>query len=64
MPGTIIKKLELRETWIRSFAKELSCLTQGVGDIKSTNTTFFIPGYEIPRDRLKEVTYVRIVVHM
>ena len=34
----------------------------GYHHYKGTNTIFFVPKSEIPKDRLKEVTYARIVV--
>merc|ERR1711966_284779 len=49
-------------TWETSLANELGRLSQGIRDIKGTNTIFFVPKSEIPRDRLKDVTYARIVV--
>ena len=58
----LIKRPETRETWFKSLANEIGCLAQGIRDIKGTDTIFFIPKYEIPKERLKEVTYARIVV--
>ena len=57
----LVSRPELRETWIRSLANELGRLAQGVRDIKGTNTIFFITKSEIPKDKLKQVTYARIV---
>ena len=58
----LIKRPETRETWFRSLANEIGRLAQGIRNIKGTGTIFFIPKYELPRERLKEVTYARIVV--
>ena len=53
----LIKRPETRETWFRSLANEIGRLARGIRDIKGTDTIFFIPKYEIPKERLKEVTY-------
>ena len=57
----LISRPDLRETWIRSLANELGRLAQGVRDIKATDTIFFITKSEISRNKLKQVTYARIV---
>ena len=57
-----IKRSETRETWFTFLTNEIWCLAQGIRDIKGTDTIFFIPKYEIPKERLKEVIYARIVV--
>ena len=46
----LIKRPELRECWMRSLANELGRLSQGIRDIKGTNTIYFIPKSEIPQD--------------
>ena len=43
-------------------ANELGQLSQGIRDVKGTNTICFIAKSEIPKHKLKEVTYARIVV--
>ena len=58
----LVKKEKCRDTWIKSLANELGRLAQGVCGIKGTDTIFFILKSAIPKDRLKEVTYGRIVV--
>lgn len=58
----LIKRPELREQWLKSLANELGRLSQGIRDIKGTNTIFFIPKSDIPPERRREVTYGRIVV--
>ena len=58
----LIKDPKRAATWQTSLGNELGRLSQGIRDIKGTNTIFFIPKSEIPKDRLKEVTYARIVV--
>ena len=47
---------------MRSLANKLGRLAQGIRDVPGTNTIFFIPKYEIPPERRKEVTYERIAV--
>ena len=58
----LIKRHEFRECWMRSLAKELGRLSQGIHDVKGTNTIYFIPTSEIPQDRRRDITYGRIVV--
>ena len=58
----LIKRPDIKEIWERSLANELGRLSQGARDIKGTNTIFFIKKSDIPTDRLKDVTYGRIVV--
>ena len=58
----LIKIPELRQTWMTSLANELGRLAQGIREIKGTNTIYFIDKSEIPKDKLKQVTYARIVV--
>ena len=57
----LIKRQKSRDTWFRSLATEMERLTQGIRDIKRTDTIFFVPKHEIAKVRLKEVTYARIV---
>ncbi len=50
------------EIWTKAGANEFGQLAQGVGGrIDGTNTIFFIHKHEIPQDRLKDVTYIKIV---
>ena len=58
----LIKRPEIQHTWFKALANELGRLSQGIRDIKGTNTIFFIPKYEIPKERWKDITYGRIVV--
>ena len=58
----LIKRPELRERWMRSLANELGRLSQGIRDIKGTNTIYFVPKSEIPPNRRRDITYGRIVV--
>ena len=58
----LIKKDKCRDTWIKSLANELGRLSQGIRNIKGTDTIFFVLKSAIPKDRLKEITYGRIVV--
>ena len=58
----LIKDNKLRATWEHSFANEIGRLAQGIRDIEGTETIWFIPKSENPKDRLKDITYGRIVV--
>ena len=58
----LIKSEKHRVVWERSLANEIGRLCTGIRDIKGTETMTFIPKSEIPKDRLKDVTYGRIVV--
>jgi hypothetical protein len=52
----------LTEVWNRSAADEFGRLAQGIGErIKGTDTMRFIHKHKIPVDRLKDVTYIKIV---
>ena len=52
-----------QKIWKQSFANELGRLAHGAGGrMEGTYTMFFIAQYQVPRDRLKDVTYGRIVV--
>ena len=53
---------ELRATWMRSLANTLRRLAQDIREIKGTNTIYFIDKSEIPRVKLKQVTYTKIKV--
>ena len=47
-----------------SYAKELSRMAQGMpGLAEGTNTIFFITPKEVPANRWRDITYVRIVVN-
>ena len=51
-----------KEIWTKAGANEFGRLAQGVGrQIDGTNTIFFVHKHEIPQDRLKDVTYIKIV---
>ncbi len=45
--------------WNKSSANEFGRLAQGIKDsrVTGTNTIFFIPKEQVPKDRLKDVTY-------
>ena len=58
----LVKNDKCRDTWIKSLTNELDRLAQGVRDIKGTDTIFVVLKYAIPKNRIKEVTYGRIVV--
>ena len=57
----LIKNPKFRDTWMHSYANEIGRLTQGIRDIPGTETMKFIYKHEIPKDRLRDVTYGRIV---
>ena len=46
----LIKRPELRERWMSSLANKLGRLSQGICNVKGTNTIYFIPKSEIPQD--------------
>ena len=57
----LMKRPELKETWSKAMGKEVGRLAQGLkGRVEGTNTIFFIDKSEIPNDRLRDCTYVRI----
>ena len=47
---------------MRLLVNELGRLTQGIREIKGTNTIYFIDKSETLKDKLKQVTYARTVV--
>jgi hypothetical protein len=51
----LIKSDSHHTIWQHSFVNELSCLFQGINDIKSTDTCFFIHKQQMPHH--KQVTY-------
>ena len=57
----LTKRPGLRDTWYKSLANQVDCLTQGIHEVKGTDTMFFILKYEIPMDRRKLIIYGRIV---
>jgi len=62
--GTIAEYRELSQCsegdlWQASNAEEIGRLAQGFGDVKGTNTMFFIPVTAIPQGR--KATYLRVV---
>ena len=59
----IIQNEKYKEIWKRSFANELGRLAHGFGNrVEGTNTIFFVKYDEIPKDRIKDVTYGQVVV--
>ena len=48
-----------RKVWERSFANKLGQLSQGIREVKGTNTVIFILKPKVPKD--KKVTYDKIV---
>ena len=58
----LIKNPATQKMWFQSLANNLGRLSQGIRDIKGTDNILFIPKSEIPTQRLKAVTYGRIVV--
>ena len=57
-----MEKGKYRDIWSTSLANELGRLAQGIRNVKGTNIILFISKSEIPMDRLKDITYGRIVV--
>ena len=49
-----------KQTWTKSFTKELAQLAQGYKDIQGTDSIYFIRHTDVPKN--KTVTYGRIVV--
>ena len=47
----LVKLEKYRDTWTTSLANELVRLAQGICDVPGTNTIFFIPKSDIPKDR-------------
>jgi hypothetical protein len=58
----LIKHPTYKEVWTKSYANELGRLTEGIRDIPGTKTMQFIRKSDIPKDRLKNVAYSKIVV--
>ena len=58
----LIKNEKYRDTWSTSLANELGRLAKGIRDIKGTNTIYFTLKSDIPQDRIKDITYGKIVV--
>ena len=59
----LIKHPQYKDTWMnKSFGDEVGRLAQGRKQtgIEGTNTLFFINFEQIPRDRIKDITYDRI----
>jgi hypothetical protein len=57
----LIKRPKYRDVWSKAFGKEIGRLAQGQkGVVEGTNCIFFIPSNEVPMDRKKDITYVRI----
>eukprot|EP00804_Cyclotella_cryptica_P011209 CCRYP_007737-RB/>CCRYP_007737-RB protein AED:0.21 eAED:0.17 QI:0/-1/0/1/-1/1/1/0/1078 len=58
----LLKHPRFKEAWSISAANEFGRLAQGVGGrVKGTDTIRFIPKSEVPEDRFKDVTYIRMV---
>ena len=56
------KNADTRKIWSTSAANEFGRLAQGIGGrIKGTNTIYFINKREIPKDRIRDVTYVKFI---
>ena len=58
----LIKKYKYKKVWNTSFANELGRLAEGIREVKGISTIHFTAKTEFPKDRLKNVTYGRIVV--
>ena len=58
----LVKHPKHKTLWSGAFSKEVGRLAQGFpGIVEGTDTLNFIFKHEIPSDRLKDVTYARIV---
>jgi hypothetical protein len=58
----LILNPKYKKTWNLFAANKFGCLAQGVGNrIKGTNTIKFIHKHEVPKSRLKDVTYGQFV---
>jgi hypothetical protein len=55
----LLQRPDLKPIWEQAFANELGRLTQGIRNVKGTDTIAFIFASEVPRDRT--VTYGRLV---
>jgi hypothetical protein len=55
----LVKNLATKSVWEISFANKIGCLYQGIQDLKSTTTCFFIQKLQVPTN--KWPTYGRIV---
>jgi hypothetical protein len=54
-----------KEIWNKLAANEFGRLAQGVGGrVKATNTIFFIRKDQVPKDRMKDVTYSSFICDM
>ena len=57
-----MKLPKYKDVWSTSLANEFRRLAQGIRNVPGTDTIFFISKSKILKDRLREVTYPRIVV--
>jgi hypothetical protein len=58
----LMQSTKHKETWSKSSANEFGRLANGVGGrIKGTNTIKFIHKRDVPRNRMKDVTYGQFV---
>ena len=58
----LIRNPHYRETWSGAFGKEVGRLAQGLpGVVEGTDTIEFITREDVPRNRIKDCTYVTIV---
>ncbi len=59
----IMKNPKYQPLYAQSYSKEIGHLAQGLpGLVKGTDTILFIPKYDVPLNRLRDVTHGRIVV--
>ena len=60
----VIKFPKYWKLYAKSYTKELGRLAQGIpGVVDGTNTIFFIAKADVPAERWKDATYVRVVVN-
>ncbi len=54
----LIANPKTQATWTHSYGNKLGWLAQGMpGQVKGTDTIFFIPKDKVPRARTKDITY-------
>ena len=61
----LIARSPYRQIWGKAFGNEFGRLAQEIpGQVEGTNTFFVIKKSEVPADRMKDVTYSRIICNI
>jgi hypothetical protein len=61
----LIAKSQYRQIWGKAFENEFGRSAQGMpGRVEGTNTFFVIKNSEVPANRMKDVTYSRIICNI